>query len=320
MKANKMTKTHLLSALISMLGAFLIMGTAAHAGGVMESLPGTAGTAGGSADGELRIEGAWLSGDTLHAAVRDLSSDELETFGLDLRQYAGTGDEYVSVRAADGSGRMSGEFRFKNPYYAEPGADGNPLTPDGAATVVDNATEHEGKEFFTFETPDGNVFYLIVDRQREDGNVYLLNAVTEYDLSLLAEEGDGRGVSAIPEAPPHVQETPIMPFPAGETQPFTEEDTAFTEDAPVKAKSDTGIIVFLAVAMLVGGGVGYYVKIVRPKQNGGAAYDEGDDEPEDDDLEDDGSRDYEDGEDWGNDADNFDAPDGPDDHGEEEDE
>lgn len=57
-----------------------------------------------------------------------------------------------------------------------------PFTPDGTGTVVDNATDEDGKEFFTITTPSENVFYLIIDRQRTEENVYFLNAVTEKDL------------------------------------------------------------------------------------------------------------------------------------------
>lgn len=35
--------------------------------------------------------------------------------------------------------------------------------------------------------PNENVFYLVINRQRETENVYLLNAVTELDLIALAE-------------------------------------------------------------------------------------------------------------------------------------
>ena len=62
-----------------------------------------------------------------------------------------------------------------------------PFTPDGTGTVVDNATDEDGKEFFTITTPSENVFYLVIDRQRTEENVYFLNAVTEKDLLALAE-------------------------------------------------------------------------------------------------------------------------------------
>lgn len=58
--------------------------------------------------------------------------------------------------------------------------------PGGTGTVVEQADE-EGKEFYTIMTADENVFYLVIDRQRETENVYFLNAVTEADLLPLVE-------------------------------------------------------------------------------------------------------------------------------------
>ena len=58
-----------------------------------------------------------------------------------------------------------------------------PFTTDGTGTVVDNATDEDGKEFFTITTPSENVFYLVIDRQRTENNVYFLNAVTEKDTA-----------------------------------------------------------------------------------------------------------------------------------------
>mgnify|MGYP002508413626 CR=1 FL=1 len=80
---------------------------------------------------------------------------------------------------------------------------GVPLTPDGQATVLDNATNEDGKEFYTIQTPDENVFYLIIDNQRDTENVYFLNAVTESDLMALAvKEDDAPQTDAIPAPEP----------------------------------------------------------------------------------------------------------------------
>ena len=43
----------------------------------------------------------------------------------------------------------------------------NPFTPDGTGTVVDNATDEDGKEFYTITTADESVF-LSGDRQTEN--------------------------------------------------------------------------------------------------------------------------------------------------------
>ena len=55
----------------------------------------------------------------------------------------------------------------------------NPFTPDGTGTVVDNATDEDGKEFYTITTADESVFYLVIDKQKTSENVYFLNTVTK---------------------------------------------------------------------------------------------------------------------------------------------
>ena len=57
-------------------------------------------------------------------------------------------------------------------------AEPNPFTPDGTGTVVDKATDKDGKEFYTITTPDENIFFLVIDNQKSSENVYFLNAVT----------------------------------------------------------------------------------------------------------------------------------------------
>ena len=42
----------------------------------------------------------------------------------------------------------------------------NPFTPDGTGTVVDNATDEDGKEFYTITTADES--FLSGDRQAEN--------------------------------------------------------------------------------------------------------------------------------------------------------
>lgn len=126
-----------------------------------------------------------------------------------------------------------------------------PFTPEGTGTVVDNATDGDGKEFFTITTPSENVFYLIIDRQRDGQNVYFLNAVTEKDLLALAEKD--------PE--PEVTEPVMEPEP--ETEPPTEPEP---EPEPEKTSGfSMGNILMVAAVLLAGGGAGYYFKVCRPK-------------------------------------------------------
>jgi hypothetical protein len=261
----------------------------------------------------LIVKEVWLTGDTLHLTVAGSVTDGEQTLELDLRGYAKSTDEYVTVQATDSSGKTSNSVTFKNPYY-EPDAppepitpvdtsesavpdgnkladDGRPLTPDGTGTVLDNVTDGDGKEFYTVETPDGNVFYLIVDRQRDSENVYLLNAVNEDDLASLAKSGDdpsragGKSVSAIPT--PEVATTPeVVPTPA------PVETTPEPEPAPEKADNNNNMLIFVGIAAAAIGGAAYYFKIVRPKKNGASEpdYDTEDDFDDDEevDLETDG--------------------------------
>ena len=126
-----------------------------------------------------------------------------------------------------------------------------PFTPEGTGTVVDNATDGDGKEFFTITTPSENVFYLIIDRQRDGQNVYFLHAVTEKDLLALAEKD--------PE--PEVTEPVMEPEP--ETEPPTEPEP---EPEPEKTSGfPMGNILMIAAVLLAGGGAGYYFKVYRPK-------------------------------------------------------
>jgi len=129
----------------------------------------------------------------------------------------------------------------------------NPFTPAGTGTVIDNATDADGKEFYTIMTPNENVFYLIIDRQRETENVYFLNAVTEQDLMALAEVTGDSGTSAIPD-----------PTPAPEPTPEPEPEPA-PEPEPEKG-GNMGMMVVVVLVVLAGGGAAYYFKIYRPKQ------------------------------------------------------
>jgi len=134
----------------------------------------------------------------------------------------------------------------------EPVAAPNPFTPAGTGTVIDNATDGDGKEFYTIMTPNENIFYLIIDRQRETENVYFLNAVTEKDLLALAEQSGDTYTSAIPETP--IVTTTPEPEPTPEPAPEPE------------SGGGMGMMIFVVAVVLIGGGAGYYFKVYRPKQ------------------------------------------------------
>ncbi|MDR0861861.1 MAG: DUF4366 domain-containing protein [Oscillospiraceae bacterium] len=299
MSISKKSRLLPLAALMLVIGAFIFSGTVtAYAADIPASEPTPTAVTEATADSlTLIVKEVWLTGETLHISVIDRNTGVDQTLELNLPDYANSGDEYVTVQATDSSGNKSNTIQFKNPYYqaviettgesdttekpasaavddsATPTNSGNPLTPDGTGTVLDKITNENGKEFFTVETPDGNVFYIIVDRERESDNVYLLNAVNEDDLASLAKSGDGMPVSAVT-----VPEVTPTPAPV--------ETTPTPEPEPQKSgNSNTGTIAFIVIAVVVFGGAAYYFKIVRPKKYSADTnvYDEPEDSIDDDD-------------------------------------
>lgn len=233
---------------------------------------------------------AWITGEVLHIEVADTGTGVEAVFINDKRynyrvdgalelgapEVAGDG-ETISVHAVDFAGNKSDTVKISNPYYAAPAAttesaipaDGQAFTPDGTGTVLDDIVEQNGKEFFSITTDAGNIFYLIIDRYKDSENVYLLNAVTEDDLMALAETSSSKSESAIPTTP-----TTTTPSP----DPSETETPAQAEEP--SGGGNTGMTIFLVIAVLAVGGAGYYIKIVRPKQQAAIA---DDDEPDEDD-------------------------------------
>lgn len=156
--------------------------------------------------------------------------------------------------------------------------------PGGQGTVIDNASgtsEESGREFFTIVTPDENIFYLVIDRQRDSENVYFLNAVTESDLMALAEkDADGPSQSAVPDPEPVCSCTQkCVPGAVNAACPIcvlswqgcasTVEAPGQTDPEPEKQSDSggTGTIIVVLLAALAVGGAGWYIKIYKPKHD-----------------------------------------------------
>lgn len=234
----------------------------------------------------LTVNAAWVDGEMLRIDVTDANGVD-SALALCLTDYVKDveNNEYISIQAVDLAGNKSGVIEIKNPYYNPSSApiiitpapaetettqisqsavpDGSkPFTPDGSGTVIDNVTDGDGKEFFSIGTEDGSVFYLIVDRQRNSDNVYLLNAVTLDDLVALAEK-DGKtingGTSAI--------QTPEQPDATNNTQQSTQPEPNTEPPGKPTEKNDTGMYILIGIAVIAVGGLGYYFKIVKGKKN-----------------------------------------------------
>ena len=171
------------------------------------------------------------------------------------------------------------------------------LTPDGNLTLIDDigTSTKAGKQFITLESKNGNVFYMIIDRDDEgEETVHFLNQVDEADLMALTGEEETPSVCSCTtkcvagtvntscpvcavnmtecvgkEAKPEV--------PAEPTEPAAEE--------PEKKSGVGGILAVLLIVSL-GGGAAFYIfkqKKARPQTKGSADlddYDYGEDEYE----------------------------------------
>ena len=276
-----------LLALMLCVGAFLFP-TTAHA-----SPNGNTPTVTAVVEGEvLRIEasGGFLGVEAIFINEQRFNFRVDGVLNVDLLTLRDS--EAISIYAVDFAGNTSNVVTVLNPHYIgleapqpTPQPDppqgipvtpsgSNPFTPAGQASVLDNAVSDDEKEFFTFTTPAGNVFFLIVDRQRGTDNVYFLNAVTEQDLIALAEQSgnqisgsDGIPVSTAPQTPDNGQP----------------DDSEPVEVDPPAADSGggNGTMIFLLVAIAVAGAAGYYLKVVRPKQQASSDYDDEDEDEED---------------------------------------
>lgn len=149
---------------------------------------------------------------------------------------------------ADGGGATGG-YDPEPRAVETPAPEPNPFTPSGTGTVVDNATDEDGKEFFTIQTPAENVFYLVIDRQRGTENVYFLNAVTEADLLALAE----------------LPEEPVAPSPTPTPEPAPDDTPEPTPQPEQKQGGNMGMLLLVAAVVLIGGGAAFYFKVYRPK-------------------------------------------------------
>ena len=258
------------------------------------------------------VNASWLDSEMLRIDVVDIVTGTVSSLAVRLSDFVTIADaqnsRYIMIQAVDLEGNLSGVVRISNPFYdptpinippvgisppvvdstdtdeeAEPPQLG--LTPDGTGTVVDNVVTQNEIEFFTVYTEDGNVFFLVVDRQRNTDNVYLLNAVTEADLMALAEQSDNplnNNISAVPTPPPFEppadgQEQP----PANQPQPEPDSDE---QDPPARGGSNNWI--FIAIVVMAVGGAAYYFKIVKGKKSSAVNDDWGYEGDEDDYLDD----------------------------------
>ena len=159
------------------------------------------------------------------------------------------------------------------------------FTPSGKMTLIDKffqieaeATENtpqRDKKFITLESKSGNVFYLVIDRNGDQENVYFMNLVDEADLMALIETNevgtqasvcsctDKCAVGAI-KTDCEVCRTNMSEC-AGK-EPVTEPDPTEPAEEPAEEKPAANVLPILILLIAgAGGGAFYWFKIRKPK-------------------------------------------------------
>ena len=156
------------------------------------------------------------------------------------------------------------------------GSGGAALTPDGNLSLIDDigSSTRSGKQFITVETKNGNVFYLIIDRDDEgEETVHFLNQVDEADLlTLMGDDAPAAETPAVCNCKEKCAAGAVntnCPVCKNNLSECSGKE-AVTEPEPEpeqpEKKSSGGLLVIVLLLALAGGGVFAYVKFIKPKQ------------------------------------------------------
>ena len=156
------------------------------------------------------------------------------------------------------------------------GSGGAALTPDGNLSLIDDigSSTRSGKQFITVETKNGNVFYLIIDRDDEGKEtVHFLNQVDEADLlTLMGDDAPAAETPAVcnckGKCAAGAVDTNCPVCKNNLSECSGKEPVAEPEPEPEQPekKSSGGLLVIVLLLALAGGGVFAYVKFIKPKQ------------------------------------------------------
>lgn len=153
-----------------------------------------------------------------------------------------------------------------------------------AGTNASGTTGESGKEFYTITTKGDKVFYLIVDKDKTSDNVYLLTEVGENDLlnftdsnAVTLPQNSAVTESALPDT---------STLETGETEPTEEESENPDKEDGKKAESNAGTYIMIVLVLLGVGGVYYYLKFIKGRQDSfEAGYNDEEDEEEEPEYE-----------------------------------
>ena len=168
--------------------------------------------------------------------------------------------------------------------------EGQPLTPEGNATLVDDF--YGDKQLITVTTKAGNYFYILIDRANEDAEtaVHFLNMVDEEDLLALMEDGETQEETAVCNCAEKCQagavntSCPVCSVNMSECAGV--EPEVEPEPEPEEESGGGGALALVLVLLVLGGGGAFaYIKFIKPKQAAKASADPDDYDFEDEEYE-----------------------------------
>lgn len=152
---------------------------------------------------------------------------------------------------------------------------------------ISSTTTAAGKEFYTISTKSGKVFYLIIDNEQSQDNVYFLTEVDEQDLMnfTLSDTVTLPDVDTVYATVDDEDDQTETPAPEEESTEETEAPEEPEVQDPEKASNVGSYLLIGLIAAGIGAGA-WYMKIYKPKH-------EFDDDDEYEEFEDDGNETYE---------------------------
>ena len=206
--------------------------------------------------------------------------------GLSLNAYASDGGDYYTEPSEETTNppvivipdQSEDDEQTDEPIITRPE---NAFTPNGNMTLIDNVEgEDEGqKQFIIVQSKNGHYFYIVIDYSAEGENtVHFLNQVDEADLmAILAEEEitlapaectctDKCAVGDIDTTCP-VCIASMTDCAGAEATTPDETNPPADDEQPAPSGLNTGAIIgIVAILALAGGGIFYYFKVLKPKQ------------------------------------------------------
>ena len=224
-----------------------------------------------------------LFGSMLGGAEKSGKTGTVTTNGGKLNVRTGAGlDNYMTLSDTGGENDSNFSFSIDSDKLSElfeqlmGGSGGTALTPDGNLSLIDDigSSARSGKQFITVETKNGNVFYLIIDR--DDGEtVHFLNQVDEADLlTLMGDDAPATETPAVCNCKEKCvagavnTNCPVCKNNLSECS--GKEAVAEPEPEPEqpKKKSGSGLLAVVALLVLAGGAAFAYVKFIKPNRSG----------------------------------------------------